>query len=123
MSFGSGWDQNIFPVPIPNSHWDETGISHNSQSIDHLPYKAGIIPNLVSESKDNAHSPSPTFLIRPFTFHIRQIVCAFEKCGKCEMRAGILTYSQLSLQKTDLVPFPNPQWVGMGSGAGIAGWE
>ena len=66
---------------------------------------------------------SPTFLTRPSIFYIRQIVCAFGKCGKCEMRAGILTYSQFSLWETDLVPFPNLWWVGMGSGAGIAGWE
>ena len=54
------------------------GISHNSQSTDHLPYKAGTIPNSVSGSKDNAHSPSPTFLTRPSTFHIRQVVCIWE---------------------------------------------
>ena len=123
VSFGSGWDHNIFPILIPNSCQDEMGISHNSQSTDHLPYKAGTIPNSVGGSKDNAHSPSPTFLTRSSIFHIRQVVCAFEKCGKCGMRAEILTYSQFPLRETDLVPFPNPRWVGMGSGAGIAGWE
>ena len=89
----AGWDQNIFLIPIPNSHWDGMGISHNSQSTDHLPYKADTIPNSVSGSKDNAHSPSSIFLTRPFIFHIRQIDCAFGKCEKCEMGVRIPTYS------------------------------
>ena len=101
------WDQNIFSVPIPNFHQNEMRISHDFQSTDHLSYKTDTISNSVSESKDNAHSSSFIFLTRSFIFHIRQIVCAFEKCEKCEMRLRILTYSQFPLQETDLVSFPN----------------